>query len=106
MSNATETAIRSIIIFPADWEVDQRGVAYGEVEYKGQRFNLQYSRPRHPSNMGQLMDSGVDVLIDDGHDDNANFATALGDDVDFATVVEHVAFASRAEVAIQASEVA
>lgn len=106
MSNVTETAIRSIVTFPADWESDQPGVAYGDVEYNGKRYSIQYSRPRHPSNLGQTLESGVAVHCDEGHDDNTSFAAALGDDVDFSEVVNVIAFASRAEAAIAASEAA
>lgn len=100
MSNATQDAIRALIIFPADHEPEQPGVAYGDVEYAGKRYSLQYSRPRHPSRIGELLDNGIAVYSDDGHDDNAHFRTALGDEVDFALVVEHLACVSRAEAAI------
>ncbi len=104
MSNATEAAIRTMIVFPADNVEDQPGIAYGDVEYKGERYSIQYSRPRHPSTIGRLMDSGVAVYVDDGHDGNAFFYEVLGDDVDFADVVHHITIKSGAEAAIERSE--
>lgn len=104
MCNATETAIRSIIVFPADDCEDQPGIAYGDVEYRGRRYGLQYSRPRHPTTIGRLLDQGVDVHTDEGHDDNADFRLAIGVDVDFRAVIAHIASASRAKAAIKRSE--
>lgn len=100
-----ETVIRSLIVFPASCEADQAGVAYGDIEFNGIRYGIQYSR-------GRLSDTGVHVYCDDGHEPNSDFRTAidhaLGYEIgmEWNDVVEHIAFASRAESAIDASEAA
>lgn len=99
-----ESAIRAIIIFQASVEPDQPGVAYGDVEFDGKRFVLQYSKPR-------LSDTGVRVYCDDS-ESNDEFqkaiSKALGYEIgmEWNDVVEHIVFASNAERAIEASEAA
>jgi hypothetical protein len=105
MSQSIENAIRNIIIFPASAENDQPGVAYGDVEFNGRRYNIQYSR-------GRLSDGGIHVYCDDGHEPNGDFQNAVNAAIGYEIgmewndVVEHIVFASRAEAAIEASEAA
>lgn len=103
MSDATSEAVRVMVVSKAAAVCGQDGVAYGNVDYKGRRYAIQYSRPRHPSALGRVLSTGVAVHYDEGHDDNRDLRSALGPAVDFSEIVAHMAEASGADVALAES---
>lgn len=100
-----ESAISNLIIFPARCEAEQHGVAYGDVEFAGKRYSVQYSRPR-PG------DADIYLYTDDGHEPNSDLYTAMSAAVgydlgmDWQPAVEMMVLASGAARAIEESEVA
>lgn len=86
---------------PADVHPDFRDCAHVDVVAFGRRFTLQISRPRHPSRIGESLESGAAILTGEGHDDNADFERACeAAGQDFQEVADYVIERSDAERAL------
>lgn len=58
-------------------EFDESGCVYADVTFGGRVYSVQFSRPRHPSELGVTLDHGAAIYTDDGHDDNADLDAAV-----------------------------
>jgi len=81
--------------------VDDQNVVYSDVVFQGASYCVQLSRPRHPSSLGEELDSGADIHTDEGHDDNAELYKAVSDaGLDWDELVSEIVSRSDAEAAL------
>ncbi len=86
-------------------EFDESGCVYANVTFGGRVYSVQFSRPRHPSDLGVTLDTGADIHTDDGHDDNADLSAAVSEaDLDWEDVSQQIIEEAKAEGALDALE--